>query len=467
MRRDQTAVLHFISQVVRSLAGFGTTLLAARYFGAAGFGVYSQVLALLFWLKLPSNSLTSATSKRMSETNSGGGHFATGLAVALGYGVLAGAVIFLFDGLVNNYLNENAAHLLIVLLLANIAFDMIKSGFVGSQRVAISGWLGTFEQIGRLTTQLAFILSGAMVMGLVYGHIVSLAAFALLGVVLLRDRLALPSRRAAYELQTFAQYSWLSKLKGLTLSWMDILVLGLFVADDFVGIYTAAWTLASFLALASKSIGTTLFPELSELGSDKRYDRARELVEDGLMFAGVLLVPGLFGTAIIGDRVLEVYASEFAAGGTILMILVGARTLNEFGTQFLTALNGLDYPEIAFRINAVFLGTNLVLNLILVYLFDWYGAAIATFTSSAVLLIGAWVALVRVVGRISVPFRVIGSEILASAVMATSISLALPALPRTIPVTIGAVLAGAAVYSAVLVGVSGQIRSKVRRVVGV
>lgn len=467
MRRDRTAILHFAAQVARSLAGFGTTLLTARYFGATGLGVYSQVLALLFWLKLPSNSVKTAIEKRMSESEAVTGHFTAGLLVALGYGLIVGIMIILFQQYVNNYISADAATLLVFLLFVNICFDLVKSGFVGRKRVAVAGWLGTAEQMLRLTSQLVFVLGGAMVIGLVTGHIVSLFVFAVLGLVLLRNHLVLPSRSDLIDLRRFAQYSWLGNLQGLALTWMDILVLGVFVADSQVGIYQASWTLASFLALTSKSIGRTLFPELSDIGTDQRYDRARSLIGDALLFVGVFLIPGVFGALVIGGRVLEVYSAEFAAGGTILAILICARTVHAFGSQFANTLNGLDFPEIAFRVNAVFLVTNVIGNLVLVYLIGWYGAAFATLGSTSVYLLMSWVHLRREVGSIRIPVDEIGYEVGASAVMAAIIWCTLPYLPRTWPVTITTVFVGAAIYGALILGLSDRLREKVFRVVGV
>lgn len=461
MRRDRTAVLHFAAQVARSIAGFGTTLLAARYFGAAGLGIYSQVLALLFWLKLPSNSLKTAVEKRMSETKDVTGHFSAGLVATLGYGFLIGVVVFFFQSHVNDYLNTNAAHLLVLLLAANMVFDHVKSGFVGCKRVAVSGWLGTAEQVLRLTSQLAFVLSGAMVIGLVTGHFVSLLVFSLIGLVLLRQYLSIPSLSEFNDLRRYAQYSWLGNLQGLALTWMDILVLGLFVTDSQVGIYQASWTLASFLSLTSKSIGKTLFPELSDLGTNNRHDRARSLVGDGLLFAGVFLIPGTFGALAIGDRILNVYSGEFAAGALVLVILIAARTIHAFGSQFVNTLNGLDYPETGFRVNAVFFITNITLNFLLVYLIGWYGAAIATLTSTTVYLGISWYELRREVGAIKIPFVEIGYEVAASVVMVAVVRSVVPFLPQNVFATVGAVFIGAAVYGAVILILSTKIRGKV------
>ena len=68
-------------------------------------------------------------------------------------------------------------------------------------------------------------------------------------------------------------------------------------------------------------------------------------------------------------------------------------------------------------------------------------------------------------GAIRIPVAEIGSEIAASTAMAAALWTALPYLPRTLVVTIAAVFAGAAIYGALILALSGRIRAKVVRVV--
>jgi len=132
----------------------------------------------------------------------------------------------------------------------------------------------------------------------------------------------------------------------------------------------------------------------------------------------------------------------------------------------LTAINGLDHPEIAFRINATFLTTNIVLNFVRVWQFGWYGAAAATLLSTVVHLVYAWLAFERLFGTIDIPVAELGYELVASGLMAGVLWLAVPRLPTTLPVTLGLVLAGAGVYGVALLGLSDRIRGKVRTVIG-
>jgi O-antigen/teichoic acid export membrane protein len=241
---------------------------------------------------------------------------------------------------------------------------------------------------------------------------------------------------------------------------MDILVLGFVVSDSLIGIYQVAWTLASFLAIAGSSISSTLFPQVSSLGTRKNFDQIKHLLSEGLAFSGVFLIPGFFGALIIGEDILRIYRPGFTTGALVLVILIAARGVNMYGGQFVNILNGIDRPEVAFRINAVFVGVNLVLNIGLVVVMGWYGAAIATFVSSVVYLVMGYRSLIREVGSLDIPIREIMMELLSSLAMVGFVWIASQGLPNSHIVTIGLVLSGSVVYAVSLLVMSIKIRRK-------
>ena len=460
MRSGKTAILHFLSQVARSIAGFLATFFIARYLGAAPLGIYAQALTLLFWLKFPTDSVGKAISKRMSEDDAEEGLLLSGVAMAFAYCVGITTALILGRGYVNAYVGGELALFLAILLVSNVLFDTTIQALVGVGNVAISGWLGTVERVFRLFGQVALVLGGLAVLGLVLGHALSLIIVSFVGVYLLKDHLQLPTRSSFRSVASFAQYSWLGSLRSNALNWMDILVLGFFVADSLIGIYQVTWTLASFLAIAGSSIATTLFPKMSSLSTRDQFDEINQLLDEGLVFVGIFLIPGFFGAIVIGDEILKIYRPEFAQGTEILAILVAARGLNLYGQQFVNTLNGIDRPELSFRINAIFLATNLLLNVGLVLEFGWYGAAFATLISSGTYLVLGYLYLTSELGNITIPIVEIMFEIAASIVMIGFVWILLEVLPENHYVTIAITLTGAAIYGIVLFGLSGRIRDK-------
>ncbi|WP_232702135.1 polysaccharide biosynthesis C-terminal domain-containing protein [Halobacterium wangiae] len=460
MRSGKTAILHFVSQVTRSVAGFLATFFIARYLGATPLGIYSQLLTLLFWLKFPTDSIGSAISKRMSEDNSRPGIFVAGILIVGGYAALVAVGVVTGQEYVNAYLGTELALYLPLLLVVTAGYDTVASGLIGANRVAASGWLGTAERVVRLVCQVGLVLLGYAVLGLVLGHLLSLFVVSLVGAVLLKEYLEWPTRSSFDSVLSFAQYSWLGSLKGSALNWMDIFVLGFVVADNLIGIYQVTWTLASFLAIAGTSITSTLFPKMSSLSTRAEFDEIKHLLDEGLVFTGIFLIPGFFGALVIGDDLLRIYRPEFAEGATVLGILIGAQVLHTFGGQFVNTLNGINRPEAAFRVNAVFVGVNLLLNVGLVVTIGWYGAAIATLVSSGVYLLLGYALLVRELGTLAIPLHEISIEIFASIVMVGFVWMSIGQFQRGHLATIVIIFAGSAVYAIVLLALSGRIRQK-------
>lgn len=460
MRLGRTTLVHFASQVGVSVAGFVATFVIARFLGAGGLGTYALAVAMVFWLNVPASAVASAIKKRVSEGSERGSYLSAGFALnAALAGGLAVGIVALSDR-VDAYVGAPVSPLLAALVVGNVAFLSVKGALDGQKKVAHTGVLQALERVGRTGIQVAFILLGYALAGLLVGHAASLVVAAALGVVLFEVRPSLPSLAHARSLVDYARYSWLGMLKTRAFGWMDTIVLGFFVSSALIGVYEVSWTLASTLALVSTSVRKTLFPELSELGVDDDYDRVHHYLEEGLVFTGVFAIPGFFGAAVLGPRVLKIYSPEFTQGATVLLVLVVARTLASYGRQFLSAINAIDHPEVAFRINLAFVVANLALNVALVWQFGWYGAAAATTLSAAVSLALGYRALGRLIGRPRVPTGEILRQVGAGAAMAAAVLAATTVAPRNHYATVALVGLGAGVYVAVLVTVSARVRQK-------
>jgi O-antigen/teichoic acid export membrane protein len=252
-------------------------------------------------------------------------------------------------------------------------------------------------------------------------------------------------------------------MKSKTFGWMDTLVLGLFVSSGLIGIYEISWRLASILILVSNAVETALFPEISEISSSGEYGEVRELLSEAIFYAGIFIIPGFFGTLVLGSDILRIYGTEFVAGAPILLILIVARTINVYEMQMLNVINGVDRPDVAFRINLVFIGVNVTLNFLLIWQFGWYGAAVATTVSSVVMLVLSYRAIDELMGVPSLPLAGIGKQILAAGGMAATVFVTQRALPfENMYATVGLVFFGAACYGIYLYVLSKRIRTKLR-----
>jgi O-antigen/teichoic acid export membrane protein len=126
----------------------------------------------------------------------------------------------------------------------------------------------------------------------------------------------------------------------------------------------------------------------------------------------------------------------------------------------LNTIDALDYPNLTFKINVVFVSLNILLNVILVAGFGWYGAAAATTVSAAVgTSLGFWY-LTNLI-EVPLPTREIFNQLLAALVMAALVLPGRLVLKDSLPV--GVILAGfgAVVYFTTLLAISQKFRKTV------
>ncbi|MDS0281737.1 lipopolysaccharide biosynthesis protein [Haloarcula onubensis] len=472
MRLGKTAASHFLSQVVVTLAGFGATWLIAYVLGADGLGRYSVIVSLgFFWLVIPGSAVSSAMKKRISEGDSPGGFIGGGILLNLvACGLLSGLVLAsgeLLGGVVSR--DRELMRVLIdydleivALLSATLAYQTMNGSLQGQKRVAATGWLKAVERIARTAFQAGALVFSLGVAGISLGHAAALAIVAAVAFTLGTERPTLPTRAQVSSLLEYAKFAWVGSLRGRVFGWLDTIFLSFFVGASLIGIYEAAWGIASMLAIASASISQTLFPEVSDLSTDEGYDRIRHYLDEALAFSGIFIIPGLAGAAIIGQRVLEFYRPEFGQGSTVLLVLIAAYMADTFASQFTNVINGVDRPDAAFRVNVVFILVNAVLNGVLIWWMGWYGAAIATAVSSWLRAVVGYVVLRRIIDEVSVPVGQLARQALAAVLMAAVVYPVVPFAPSGRLGTVLLAGLGAVVYATLVLALAPRVRTKAR-----
>lgn len=474
MRIGQTSIVHFVSRATSTVVGFLATLAIARLLGADTLGIYTLAINVVIWLQMFGDmGIQEALTKRLSEAREDDAYLLGGALIQLILFALVALVVLGLGGIVGRLTDAPLARVLSQYGLAVVGLFFVGSVYLfllavlrGQHRVHLASVLGPIERTARSALQIGVVLLGFGFVGLLVGYAVARAVASTVAGLLVSGHLshphrpALPERRHIGHLMSYSRYSWLSGLTGRAFNAMDVVVLGLFVASEFIGYYTAAWNIASMLAVFGISISEALFPEMSRLSSATDSEQVVGLLDDALAYAGLFVVPGLVGAVLLGGRVLAIYGEEFATAHLVLVVLVAARLLYAYGGQFVNTLNAIDRPELAFRVNGVFVVTNIVLNVVLVARYGWVGAAVATAVSAFVLLILGYRTLNRVVA-VTVPSHEIAKQWVAAGVMGTVVVTSRVVIGGSLPATLVLVGIGAVTYFVVLSSTSERFRTTV------
>lgn len=461
MKLGQTSFVHFLSRIGVSVVGFVATVYLANELGAEVLGTYYLTVSLLYWLVVVGDfGITASLRKRLSERDSQSGVLTAGLVSQAGLFAVIVLALVLASGYVDDYVGANVSLWLVALLTAKLGLDFVSVVLDGQHKVHISSLLSPADRTVQSTVQIALTALGVGLVGLFAGYVAGAVVAAVVGLYFARIRLSVPTRADFHSLYTFARYSWLGTIKGRAFLSMDTIVLGYFVvSNSVVGIYEVAWNVSALFAIFSGSLNRALFPEISSLEADQT-ERISDLTSAAVAYAGLFLIPGLVGSALVGDVVLSIYGDEFTTGASVLVVLVVSQLVYAYEEQFITILGAMDYPDVIFRVNAVFLTVNLGLNVLLVPRIGWVGAAIGTTASAAAGMVLSYRGLSR---RLSftVPWGELLRQGFAAAVMGVVVFVGRTTLGDSLFVVVPLVFVGAGVYAGLLVTISEQFRRTV------
>lgn len=468
----QTSIIFFISRLLASAIGFAATLYIARNIGAEPLGIYNVGIGLVAWLGIVGRiGVTGAISKRVSEGDEQEKYVVAGTLLVGSLFVISATSVFLFRSYVNQYVEYSAAVFVVLILFASLTYSVVTSLLTGYHLVHIKGILSTVKTAGRGVVQIIAVIAGLGAAGLFWGHFAGLILVVGIGLYVIQEKFSSierPEKRHFRSLFDFAKFSWLGNLQSRMFNYTDILVLGFFASSSLIGIYSIAWNISTFLILFSSALSATLFPEMSKLSAQHDKQATGDVVEQSLAYGGLFLIPGVLGGGILGERILQVYGPEFTQGATVLLVLIVANLFMGYQNQLLNALNAIDRPDLSFRVNAAFVTGNIVFNVVLIYLYGWIGAAIATAGSTAISLVLSYYYLSEIIS-FELPTAEILRQGFAAIVMAIIVygGLLFENSYRLVQHNVITILflvgTGAAVYFVVLLGLSPRFRETVNR----
>ncbi|SIR63994.1 flippase [Natronorubrum thiooxidans] len=476
MKIGQASLVVFLSKLLASALGFIGTLYFARELGAEVLGLYALVMTVVGWLILAGElGVGQATTKRISEGDEQGAYLSAALVWVAGFAIVLSSAVIVGQPLLESYITEfdqyvalSVVWFVVVILFVKLFYKMVFRTLKGERKVHIAGLLDPVKIGGQSLFQIGLVVAGYGLLGMLVGYAIGGILVGLVGLYWVTVRPALPSKRHFRSLFDYAKFSWLGSLKSRTFNEVDILLLGVFVQSALVGVYAIAWSLAKFLELFGGAISSTMFPEISHTSSQESKQATAGLIEDSLAFTGLIAIPGFVGGTILAERLLRIYGPEFVQGAAVLALLIFATLLYSYQKQLMNGLNGIDRPDLAFRINAVFIVLNAGLNVVLIPQFGIEGAAFASVVSVTVALAFAYVTLRQLI-EFHTPLGEIGRQVAAALVMGAVVFGLLETIETTAVVqhNVAIVLflagAGAGLYFLALFAISSQFRTTVER----
>jgi O-antigen/teichoic acid export membrane protein len=136
------------------------------------------------------------------------------------------------------------------------------------------------------------------------------------------------TRELASEFWRFAAPRGLAGMMGITVTWMDVLLVGALRSTREAGIYAAASRLGIAGAYAMQAVGMVIAPRVSALLARHQSGRVEGLYHTATWWLMALSWPVYVTLAVFAPLIMEIFGPGFATGADALVILSLAMLVN-------------------------------------------------------------------------------------------------------------------------------------------
>jgi O-antigen/teichoic acid export membrane protein len=177
---------------------------------------------------------------------------------------------------------------------------------------------------------------------------------------------------------------WLNSVFVLIYFKIDMVMLSIMSGDNAVGWYSASYRLIDALSIIPVVLMSTMYPVFSKFYFSSR-DSLEFAFKKSFKFLAIIAIPIGIGTTILAERIIVfLYGAQYLPSVAALQILIWASVLSFINyppSTYFTSTNRQTTLMIFTFIGAIL---NIALNFILIPLFSYNGAAIATVSTEVV-----------------------------------------------------------------------------------
>ncbi len=465
---QQEAITIFGATIAVTIMGFLSTMYFAHVLGKDILGMYYIFLSVCGILTLFSDAgLGAATTKRISEGMERGEYWTGSVFTRIVTYVIIIIIIYVFRDYFNNLIGMNILSILFLVIGLNILNSFFSCVIVGLDHIKLSALSALFNNFGRLSVQVLLVFFGWQLFGLIYGYVFGIIS----GILIIlyssirydiRVKPVICRYRHIKSLLSYSIFTFLNGVGGMIFEYADLIIIGMFLSKGDAGIYGAIWSFSSISLFVSNAIWTTMFPKISRWSTDGNWSYVEQSLEMAITYSLILAVPILFGGIILGKNLLYYgYGASFSSGTLALIIILFMRIFQILSNLMLQYLQGINHPDLVFRVRSVTAMLNILLDWFLVQIYGIEGAAVATLITVFVASV-LGVKYVKNIIKININYTLLWAILLASVIMSLIVYIISSSFSEcSLPQVLIEVVIGALIYGLVLIGINEDIRNEV------
>lgn len=167
------------------------------------------------------------------------------------------------------------------------------------------------------------------------------------------------------------------------LSWTDIFMLGIMVSLKDVGIYSAAFKIASIGLIIILVFNVVIGPKIAELYNNNYISKLKTTINKTTQLITFLTIPIFSIIIIFRKEILRFFGDDFILGESVLIILSTGVLINAISGNVDQILNMTNHQKIMKNITLFCLVENIILNYLLIPVYGINGAAWSSLITTA------------------------------------------------------------------------------------
>jgi O-antigen/teichoic acid export membrane protein len=377
---QRQTIITFFWQITFTFVGFLSTIYFAHTVGAAILGSYFLFVAYNGVFSMIANGgLGNAAVKRISEGEEPNAYFSAYFLLRLVLTTVVLITLFFFRPYFVDLDSTGMFVWLLLALMVSIIAAPISSAVAGMGKIGARSTCAAIGNISTIVIQVISISLGYEAAGLAGGAVAGVLLAAVIEFHFFDQRLTHFKWKHIKSLSAFSFWVFLSSGGAVVFSQADTIMIGYFMNNTNVGIYRVALQFTTIATFATYALRNTLWPRISRWGKKGNMGQVEESLSRATSYSLVLAIPVLMGGSLLGDKLLYFfYGAEFADGYLTLVILLIVQVVNVFQYFFTMYLDALDMPKESFKVTAIGVVANIMLNFILIPVIGISGAAIST-----------------------------------------------------------------------------------------
>ncbi|NNV07401.1 flippase [Geobacillus sp. MMMUD3] len=384
----KNSLLNFNRNIITILLGFASAIIIARALGPEKQGIYALIVLLPNMLFTFLNIGVSSASvyyigkeKYSLETI-----VSTNVFLALMMSVVSIIVGVLGISLFKGIFFKDVPAIYLFLILSSLPFlfanSFLQAIFQGLQEFGIFNLVSISGSI----VNLIFLVVGVFFLKL--GVIGAMAAFLasvitpllLLIFFLKKKHISIDARYMSVEFikdsLLYGYKAHLSNILAFLNYRIDILIISYFLSPIAVGVYNVAVSIAEKLWIVSQPVSSVLFPRISSAKDDTERNSLTAKVARNVLSLSIIVGIGLF---FVSDLLISImFGEKYEEAANLIKILLLGITLFSAERILSNDLAGRGKPELNLYTSLFTVVINIVLNLLFIPKWGFYGAAIAT-----------------------------------------------------------------------------------------